>query len=151
MNLAKIEQIEIVKQAGIRMLAVHQVIYERTDGLLGHRMLGVPCLLLRTVGARTGEQRVNALVYARDGEDYLVVASKGGAPKAPGWYHNLLARPSVEIQVGRTRQAATARAIRPGDPDYDRLWDIVNAGNSDRYRAYQKATSRPIPIVALRP
>jgi deazaflavin-dependent oxidoreductase (nitroreductase family) len=151
MDLSRIEQIEIVKAAGIRMLAVHQFVYERTDGLLGHRMLGVPCLLLHTVGAKTGKARVNALVYVRDGEDYLVVASKGGAPQAPGWYHNLLAEPSVEIQVGRTRHPVTARPIRPGDAGYDRMWDIVNAANQNRYRAYQKATSRPIPIVALTP
>jgi deazaflavin-dependent oxidoreductase (nitroreductase family) len=91
------------------------------------------------------------LVYARDDRDYLVVASNGGAPRAPGWYHNLLAHPEAEIQVETQRQRVLARPIRPGEPDYDRLWDKVNAGNHSRYRGYQKATTRPIPVVALTP
>ncbi|NKQ55429.1 nitroreductase family deazaflavin-dependent oxidoreductase [Amycolatopsis sp. K13G38] len=151
MTLGPIEQIPIVKAAGVRLLAVHQWVYERTDGRIGHRILGVPCLLLRTVGAKTGLTRTNSLTYGRDGSDYLVVASKGGAPKAPGWYHNLRANPSAEIQVGTRKQQVTARFVVPGDDEYERLWDIVNAVNSNRFRAYQKATTRPIPVVVLTP
>jgi deazaflavin-dependent oxidoreductase (nitroreductase family) len=151
MDLGRIEQADVVKAIGVQVLAAHQWLYERSDGRIGHRVLGVPCLLLRTTGARTGRTRTNALVYARNDRDYLVVASNGGAPRAPGWYHNLLAQPQAEIQVGTQRQRVAARPIRPGEPDYDRLWDKVNAGNHDRYRGYQKATKRPIPIVALTP
>ena len=65
-------------------LRVHAFIYEHTDGLIGHRVLGVPCLMLRTTGRKTGQTRTNSLVYAEDGGRYLVVASKGGSPKGPG-------------------------------------------------------------------
>jgi deazaflavin-dependent oxidoreductase (nitroreductase family) len=151
MDLSRIEQIPAVRAVGLQALGAHQLLYERSGGRIGHRLLGVPCLLLRTVGARSGQPRTSSLVYARDGEDYVVVASFGGAPKAPGWYHNLLARPEVEVQVGVRRQPMTARAVKPGDADYDRLWDAANAVNFGRYRAYQKATTRPIPVVVLSP
>ena len=134
-----------------QVLKVHEAIYRRTGGRIGHKMIGVPTLLLHTIGRRTGAARTNALVYARDGDDYLVVASNGGADKAPGWYFNLRDKPEVEIQVGRSRSAATARVLEPSDPDYSRLWKIVNENNRDRYDSYQKMTSRPIPIVALTP
>ncbi len=134
-----------------QVLRVHEKIYVSSDGRVGHRMIGVPTLLLRTTGRRSGMTRTNALVYARDGSDYLVVASNGGAERHPAWLHNVRAHPGVEIQVGRDRQKATARVIEPGAPDYDRLWEVVNQNNKDRYRAYQEKTSRPIPIVALTP
>jgi deazaflavin-dependent oxidoreductase (nitroreductase family) len=134
-----------------QVLRVHEKIYKATDGRLGHGMIGVPTLLLRTTGRRSGVTRTNALVYARDGGDYLVVASNGGADKPPAWLHNLRADPDVEIQVGRDRQKATARILEPADPDYDRLWKIVNDNNKDRYDGYKKLTSRPIPVVAVTP
>ena len=133
------------------VLRVHDAIYRNTNGWIGHRTLWIPSLLLHTVGAKTGKQRTTSLTYARDGDDYLVVASKGGDPKAPGWYHNLKANPSVEINVGPKRFGVTARPVAPGDADYDRLWRIVNKNNGDRYIAYQKKTSRPIPVVVLTP
>jgi deazaflavin-dependent oxidoreductase (nitroreductase family) len=132
-------------------LRVHESLYKATDGRVGHRMLGVPTLLLRTTGRRSGVERTNGLVYARDGADYLVVASKGGADKPPAWLLNLQAKPEVEIQIGRERQQARSRVVEPSDPDYERLWKIVNENNGDRYTAYQKLTSRPIPVVALTP
>jgi F420H(2)-dependent quinone reductase len=82
---------------------------------------------------------------------YLVVASKGGAPEAPGWYHNLKAKHKVEINVGPRRFAVTAGPALPDDPDYPRLWRIVNKNNQNRYIEYQKRTSRPIPVVVLTP
>jgi F420H(2)-dependent quinone reductase len=130
-------------------LQVHAFIYEHTDGLLGHRLLGVRCLMLRTTGRKTGRTRTSSLVYARDGDRYLVVASKGGNPKAPAWLLNLRANPVVEVQIGRTRIRATAAEIGPGDPDYARLWELVNDNNGSRYDEYQKKTTRPIPVVAL--
>jgi F420H(2)-dependent quinone reductase len=134
-----------------RVLQVHEQVYKGTDGRLGHRTLGVPSLLLRTVGRRSGATRTNGLVYARDGEDYLVVASNGGADRAPGWLHNVRAQPDVEIQIGRERRRATARIVEPSDPDYERLWKLVNANNRDRFSAYQQKTTRPIPVVAITP
>ena len=134
-----------------QVLRVHEALYKATDGRVGHRMIGVPTLLLRTTGRRSGATRTNGLVYARDGDDYLVVASNGGADKAPAWLHNVRANPEVEIQVGRDRQPAAAREVGPSDPDYERLWKIVNDNNGDRYTAYQKMTNRPIPVVVLTP
>jgi deazaflavin-dependent oxidoreductase (nitroreductase family) len=134
-----------------QVLRVHEAIYKGTDGRLGHNMIGVPTLLLRTKGRRSGATRTNSLVYARDGDDYLVVASVGGADHNPGWLHNLRASPEVEIQIGRQRKAARARELGPSDPDYARLWKIVNDGNRGRYDEYQKLTSRPIPVVVLAP
>jgi deazaflavin-dependent oxidoreductase (nitroreductase family) len=134
-----------------RVLQIHDVVYRNTHGWIGHRMLGIPCLLLHTVGAKTGAARVASLSYGRDGENYLIVASKSGAPSAPGWYHNLKANPNVEINVGPKRFGVTAKPVLPDDPDYARLWQIVNNYNSNRYEAYQEKTSRPIPVVVLTP
>jgi len=134
-----------------QVLRVHEAIYKRTGGRIGHKMIGVPTLLLGTIGRRSGAQRTNALVYARDGDDYLVVASNGGADKPPGWYFNLREKPDVEVQIGRERRPAVARILEPSDPDYERLWKIVNDNNRDRYNGYKKMTSRPIPVVALTP
>ena len=133
------------------VLRVHERIYKATDGRIGHRLIGVPTLLLRTKGRRTGATRTNGLVYAPDGDAYLVVASKGGADQHPAWLHNLKADPEVEIQIGRERREARARVVEPSDPDYDRLWRNVNDNNGDRYTAYQKRTERPIPVVVITP
>jgi len=130
-------------------LQVQAFIYEHTDGLIGHGMLGVPCLMLRTTGRKTGQTRTNSLVYAKDGDRYLVVASKGGSPKAPAWLLNLRAKPEVQIQIGRRRCQATGTEIGPDDADYARLWKLVNDNNGNRYDAYQKKTTRPIPVIAL--
>jgi F420H(2)-dependent quinone reductase len=133
------------------VLRVHDAVYQKTNGWIGHRTLGIPSLLLHTVGAKTGVARTASLTYARDGGNYLIVASKGGDPKAPGWYHNLKANPNVEINVGPKRFGVTAKPVLPDDPDYTRLWQIVNKNNSNRYEAYQKKTTRPIPVVVLTP
>jgi deazaflavin-dependent oxidoreductase (nitroreductase family) len=133
------------------VLRLHDQIYQRTDGRIGHRMIGVPTLMLRTTGRRSGAARTNSLVYARDGDDYLVVASNGGADRPPAWLHNLTAKPEVEVQVGRERRKGTARVVQPSDPVYARLWKIVNENNQDRYSAYQEQTTRPIPVVAVTP
>ena len=130
----------------------HDAVYRHSNGWIGHRIPGAPnSLLLQTVGAKTGLARTNLLSYARDGRDYLVVASNGGDRRAPGWYHNLKAHPTVLIKVGRTRLGVTAHPVLPDDPDYTRLWRIVNANNANRYDAYQAKTDRPIPVIRLAP
>src|SRR5207244_9177884 len=108
------------------ILAVHQFLYERSDGRIGHRMLGVPTLLLRTKGRRSGVTRTNALVYARDGGNFVVVASNGGDDRPPAWLHNVTAEPSVEVQVGHERRPATARVVGRDDPNFGRLWRLVD-------------------------
>ena len=133
------------------VLDVHERLYKASDGRVGHKMLGVPTLLLRSTGRRSGQTRTNALVYAVDGDRYLVVASKGGSDQAPAWLHNVRAEPQVEIQIGRERRPATAVEIKHADPDFPRLWKIVNDSNKDRYAGYQKQTKRKIPVVAITP
>ena len=151
MNLTRLETLPVVQAVGIRALKVHQFVYERSGGRIGHRMAGTRNLLLRTVGARTGEPRTNALSYARDGASYVVVASMGGAPRSPGWYHNLRARPEAEIQVGTRRIAVRASFVGADHPDRERLWALVNRHNANRYANYQRLTSRTIPVVVLTP
>ena len=130
----------------------HDAVYQGTGGWIGHRIPGAPnSLLLHTVGAKTGLARTHSLSYARDGQDYLVVASNGGDRRSPGWYHNLKANPRVQINVGRKRFGVTATAVLPDDPDYPRLWRIVNDNNANRYDGYQAKTDRSIPVVRLTP
>lgn len=133
------------------LLTVHQRLYERTGGRLGHRLIGVPSALLRTTGRHTGQARTSALVYARDGADFLLVASNGGSDRPPGWLFNIEAKPDVEIQVGRKHLAARARIVTSDDPEYPRLWAAVNATNHGRYHRYQAKTSRKIPVVVVTP
>lgn len=142
----------LAEQVLFKFLSVHDKIYQATNGRIGHRVPGMPPnLLLHTVGAKTGQARTTTLTYATDGDDYLVVASKAGYPKAPGWYHNLKANPDVEINVGAQRFAVTAQPVLPDSLDYARLWKLVNKNNANRYVEYQKKTSRPIPVIVLRP
>ena len=138
----------LVEKTAGRVFQLHDTVYQRTNGWIGHRLLILPSLLLHTVGAKTGKARTTSLTYARDGDDYLVVASNGGSPRSPGWYHNLKAAPDVEINVGPKRFGVTAQPVLPGDPDRDRLWKIVTKYNK-AYDGYQKKTKRAIPIVRL--
>lgn len=144
----RVRKLRVVSLTG-QVLRIHEALYKRTDGRIGHRMIGVPTLLLRTTGRRSGATRTNGLVYARHGDEYLVVASNGGADRPPAWLHNVRAKPEVEIQIGRERHRAVARIVEPSDPGYDELWKLANASNHDRYVAYQQKTARPIPVVAI--
>ena len=138
------------KSLFVNALKVHQAVYEHTHGLVGHRiLLGMPALMLRTTGRRSGLGRTNALVYGKDGDRLMVVASNGGHRKPPAWLLNLEADPEVEVQVGVRHWPGTAVALRPGDPDYDRLFAICNKANRGQFAAYQKMTDRPLPVVVL--
>ena len=107
-----------------------------------------PLVLLTHRGAKTGTERTNPLAAFRDGDDYLVVASKGGAPTNPDWYHNLLANPDATIEVGAETLAVTAR---PADEDRAaRLWAMITAANP-AFAEYEDKTDRTIPVVILSP
>lgn len=131
------------------LLSVHQWLYERSDGRIGESLGGRPMLLLRTVGRRSGQPRTAALLYVRDGDAYAVIASKGGAPNHPGWFHNLEAKPDVEIQVGRERFPVRAR-VAAGE-ERSRIWALADEVNQGQYAAYQSRTSREIPVIVLEP
>lgn len=134
-----------------RVLHFHQTIYQATGGVVGHRLIGVPTLLLTTTGRRTGSQRTAALVYARDDDGSLIVtASNGGADRPPGWLHNVKASEAVQIRLKRERFAAKAEVIGPEDAEYERLWELVNRNAHGRYERYQKNTDRQIELVKLR-
>lgn len=108
---------------------------------------GAPLLLLTTTGARSGQQRVNPLAYTRDGDDYVIIASKGGAPSHPDWYHNIVAHPRVTIEVGAERFEADARVAE--GQERDRLY-AAQAKLMPGFAEYQQKTSRQIPVVVLR-
>lgn len=139
----------LVERVMGKTLVLHQFLYEKTDGRIGASLGGRPMLLLRTVGRKTGEPRTSALLYVPDGDDRIVIASKGGAPNHPGWYHNLVAQPGVEIQVGRERIPVRAR-VAEGD-ERTRLWAKADEVNKGQYAAYQSRTERTIPVVVLSP
>jgi deazaflavin-dependent oxidoreductase (nitroreductase family) len=134
----------------LRVVALHDMIYQKTGGWIGRKLPGVaPTLMLHTVGAKTGQPRTTSLTYARDGDSYLIVGCNAGADRHPGWYHNLRKHPECEINVGPKRFAVTARRITPDDADYQGLWQVVNKNNWNRYDGYQSKTSRPLHIFAL--
>ncbi|MFC3504707.1 nitroreductase family deazaflavin-dependent oxidoreductase [Micromonospora krabiensis] len=121
--------------------------YLATDGADGHEWRpGVFTLLLTTRGRRSGKLRRTALIYGRDGDDYLVVASQGGAPEHPAWYLNLLADPEVEVQVLGERFTARARTATP--EERPRVWATM-AEIWPAYDDYQTKTDREIPVVVL--
>lgn len=135
-----------------RFLRVHQTIYEATRGVIGHRLIGVPTLLLTSTGRRTGRRRTAALVYAEDDDGSLIViASNGGAARPPGWLHNVKADGSVAVQIGRHRFDAGAEVIGPEHGQYARLWTLVNRNARGRYDRYQQRIDRAIELVKLRP
>ena len=136
----------------LKTLELHQALYEKSGGVLGHRLLaGMPTLLLRTTGRKSGLTRTTALVYGRDGDDYLVVGSNGGAPKDPHWILNLEAESGVEIQVGTRKRPATATSLRSDHADYERLFAICNKANRGTFAQYRTKTTRPLPVVVLTP
>jgi deazaflavin-dependent oxidoreductase (nitroreductase family) len=133
---------------GLRLLAAHQFIYELSGGRIGERLGRVPMLLLHTTGRKTGRPRTAALLYHRDRDHYVVVGSKGGSDKPPGWLLNLQAIPDVVVQVGTARFRAEARVASADERR--RLWTEVTR-LWPQYDRYQSQTRRAIPLVILTP
>ncbi|MET7871379.1 nitroreductase family deazaflavin-dependent oxidoreductase [Streptomyces cyaneofuscatus] len=121
-------------------------LYESSGGTKGATQLGVPCLLMDYVGRRSGVVRRTVLMYGRDGEDYLIVASNGGSDRPPLWYLNLRADPEVQLRVGTERFPAVAAPL-PAE-EKARVWPgLVEL--FPRYAQYQAGTERDIPVVRL--
>ena len=120
--------------------------YRETDGAEGHEWQGTTVLLLTTTGRHSGEKHTTPLIYQRHGDDYLIVASKGGSDAPPAWYLNLEADPQVEVQVLGDRFAARARTAGPEEKP--ELWRTMTAA-WPAYDDYQRKTSRDIPVVVL--
>jgi deazaflavin-dependent oxidoreductase (nitroreductase family) len=135
-------------------VAEHIRKYQESNGAEGHIWAGVdgslslPCLLLTTTGRKSGEERTTALIYGRDGDNHVIIASRGGTPTDPVWYGNLAANPDVKLQVGPEKFAATARTV--SGRERARLWDMM-AEIFPPYNDYHekaKAT-REIPVIVL--
>ncbi len=126
--------------------AEHVKRYVATDGEEGHDWQGASCLILTTKGRRTGEERHAPLIYGRHGEDFVVVASKGGAPANPSWYENLAADSRVRVQVRGERLDANARDATP--EERPELWALM-VREWPGYEEYQQRTDRQIPVVVL--
>jgi len=125
----------------------HAAIYEWSDGRVGAN-LGLPMLLLTTIGRKSGKPRTTPLVYFRDGDRYVVVGSDGAARRHPQWHQNLLANPNASLRVGRQRISATA-SVASGD-ERARLWTNGIAINP-MWERYRTRTERELPVVVLTP
>jgi deazaflavin-dependent oxidoreductase (nitroreductase family) len=122
--------------------------YLATDGEEGHDWQGTQVLILKTTGRKSGQKRLTPLIYGRHGNDYLVVASKGGTPENPDWYLNLEANPDVEIQVKADQIRGRARTATADEKAV--LWPIMTKEWPD-YDEYQTKTDRDIPVVVIEP
>lgn len=132
-----------------RLTQGHAAIYRASHGLIGHRFPGAPpTLLLDHVGAKSGARRTSPLLYVVDGPNLILVASKGGHPKNPGWFHNLVANPDTTVQVGSSHRRVHARVADAAERE--RLWPMVLDAYSG-YADYQKRADREIPLVILEP
>src|SRR5262245_4129116 len=144
--------IVVVTVAGVSIardpLRVYQWMYETTDGRFTW-LGGLPVLLLRTTGRRSGAERTAALVYLQDGNNLVVVAAPGASDRPPHWWLNIECHPEVGVQIGRQRQRMHARVADA--QERARLWPLVNKNNANRYDAYQAKTTRQIPLVILSP
>jgi deazaflavin-dependent oxidoreductase (nitroreductase family) len=124
----------------------HMNAYLSTNGEEGHIWNGVPTALLTTIGRVTGNPNTTPLIYGQDGDRYLLVGSRGGAPRHPGWYRNLAKNPNVELQVMGDKFAATARTATPDEKPA--LWAIM-AKIFPNYDEYQARTERVIPVIVI--
>lgn len=120
--------------------------FRANAGKVGGRFAGRTLLLLHTIGAKSGKERVNPVAYIKDGERLVIIASKGGAPTNPDWYYNLVANPTVSVEAGTEKFQARAEVV--AEPERRRLYDKmveVSPGFAD----YERKTTRVIPVIVL--
>jgi deazaflavin-dependent oxidoreductase (nitroreductase family) len=122
--------------------------FRAKGGKAGGMFEGMPLVLVHNVGAKSGKEYVTPLVYLHDGDNYVIFASKGGAPENPGWYHNLKAEPNVPIEVGDQKLDVVATEAR-GD-ERDRLYSAQEAAQP-QFAEYATKTDRKIPVIVLSP
>lgn len=131
------------------MSALNTWVFRVSGGRLGNRFLrGAPVLLLTTTGAKSGQRRTTPLIYLEEGENVVLVASKGGMSHHPAWYHNLVKHPEAEVQIGSRVQPMIAR--RASDAEKAALWPRL-VGIYRDYDDYQARTPRNIPVMVLSP
>ena len=122
--------------------------FRANDGKVGGNFEGAPLLLLHTIGAHSGQERVNPMMYQDLGGPVAVFASKAGAPSNPAWYHNLVANPDVVAEIGTTTRTFRARTATGGERD--RIWDRQKSAYPG-FAEYEEKTDREIPVVILEP
>jgi deazaflavin-dependent oxidoreductase (nitroreductase family) len=122
--------------------------FRANGGKVSGQFAGAPMILITTKGAKSGQERTTPLVYTRDGDNYVIIASKGGAPTHPAWYHNLVANPEATAEVGTEKFRVRAR-VAQGE-ERQRLYD-AQAALMPNFAEYQKKTTRQIPVVVLEP
>jgi len=127
--------------------------FRANGGKVGGIFEGAAILLLHTKGARSQQERINPLGYVRDGERFVVIASKGGAPTNPDWYHNILAHPdlTVEVGTGTVRVHATVAEEPERTRLYDKMVETMPASVSRTYDDYRHKATRKIPVIVLTP
>jgi len=127
---------------------LHRWMYEASDGRVGARSSQGPMLLLTTIGRRTGQPRTNPLLFMRDDDNFVVVASNGGRAEPPAWYLNLQAEPKATVRDGRRRFDVVAEM--PADDEREELWRRLHEFYAG-WSHYQTLTDRELPVVRLRP
>jgi F420H(2)-dependent quinone reductase len=127
---------------------LHSSLYRATNGSIGGRLAGRPMLLLITLGRKSGQERTTPIMYTRDGDDYILIASNGGAPQDPQWYRNIEKHAQATIQVGTEIIKVAARKANP--EERQRLWSAVTSQYKN-FADYQARTTREIPVVILTP
>jgi len=126
----------------------HVKAYRETNGETGYIWNGAPVLLLTTIGKKSGQPRTIPLIYAREGDKYILIASKGGAPEHPVWYRNLVKTPAVEIQVKEKIMKGRARTAEGAERE--QLWQVATQVWPN-YDQYKERTDRLIPVVVIEP
>jgi deazaflavin-dependent oxidoreductase (nitroreductase family) len=126
---------------------LHRWMYEASDGRIGASSPQGPMLLLSTVGRRTGQSRTTPLLFMRDGEDFVVVASNGGRPEPPAWYLNLQADPKATVRDGRRKVAVVSE--EPSSEEREQLWRRLHEFYAG-WAHYQTLTDRELPVIRLR-
>jgi deazaflavin-dependent oxidoreductase (nitroreductase family) len=132
---------------GRLFIAAHVGLYRMTSGRFGSKIAGLPVALVTTTGRKTGKSRTVPVASFDDGGDVLVIASYGGSPQHPGWFHNMVAKPDVTVQVGKNRYPARAEVV--AGSERDRVWKMV-VDRAPNFGEYQKKTTRVIPVVRLK-
>ncbi len=122
--------------------------FRANEGRVGGHFAGRTLLLLHTVGAKSGKERINPVAYVKDGDRFVIIASKGGAPTNPDWYYNLLAHPLVSVEVGT--EQFRVRAAVTSEPERTRLYDKM-VQMMPGFDEYRKKTTRVIPVITLTP
>lgn len=120
--------------------------FRGNGGKVGGQFAGAPMVLLTTKGAKSGKTYINPLVYSRDGDKYVIIASFAGGPKNPSWYHNLVAHPTPTVEIGGER--FQAKATFPSGAERERLFN-QQASQMPIFNEYRKKTARQIPVVVL--